>query len=876
MAVRDRISLWAFQDGLLSVLVVGSACALGGVHAPTTVVLAGVAVLFALVVVLSRRGDANHRAPPVLVWCLTAAGIWALLQSLPLGAVVPALSGAMAQDWHTAESSPLRLGGNYPATVLMALRCLASAALLLGSYRFFHRSERVEALLLVIIGTAALLTALALVQEWLGGRTVLFFYEPRMGPVRAGLRGPFVNPDHYGAYMSLAALLTLGRSLTLAFQRVRYLYHGLFIFLFAGLLLSASWSAMLGFAAGWMLLALLWKRHRGRLRDLLGLSVPLMGLSLVLILFYFQVGLSPDLAWACRAQLETWRRVPEFWSGCLSVIWAHPVAGVGSGGLADNLTPFLSAPVVSVWFARNQVVQALVDFGLPVGLLLVFGLVISLRYLASRWHPDHLHIALPISAALGGLSILALTDFVLEVPALGIAGMLLLGALISLVHRYRPTDSDSGEPRRRWWSGKWIGDRAFVISITLLAIPLGIWAQSAMGGYDRAIERLAASIRSVDEEAEPPGDLAAAARQVLHYRPGMGRVFTWVGEGFLQAGQPDQALSWLEKAERHLPRDALTLRLLGTAALQLSRFEDAVTHLSEAMALDSGQVSTAIRDVVTYSGDIELWLTLARDDRTQDRLNQCLMDQDRHLEMLSFSARLLAVNPRSRPGLEGAALAATGLGLDELGLYYAEHLLAADEHNPVGNLVVAEQEWGQQEVDRSLERIERTAQVHPEDIRLWIALGEHLLERYGQDAPLPDYRPRVERVLSQLRLLVLSQPRYRLEFHGLAVRFYQSLENWRAVANAAAQGMEAVPEAPFFYQARADALERLGDPEGAQEVRRRGLQLGEPRIPPAPETTGTELLPETTGTTPGEEAIQDSENVEQQGTRSGGATSDGR
>ena len=283
MAVRYWMNLSAIQDGLLLLLVLGSACAIGGVHVISSVILSGLAVAFTMIAVLRKPANRHTLPPPFLFWALVVAGLWAVIQCLPLGGLVDVLPGSMGDSWAIAGVGPHRLSGNYPGTLLMANRCLAAAVLLFGTFRFFARPEQVNRLIILIIGSGVVITALALVQEWFGADTLLFLYEPRMGPVRSGLRGPFVNPDHFGAYVALCALLALGRSLTLVFHRIRYVYHGLFIFLSMGLMLSVSLSGCVGFGVGVIALAIIWRAHSRRFGEVAGIAFPLIGLALSLV-----------------------------------------------------------------------------------------------------------------------------------------------------------------------------------------------------------------------------------------------------------------------------------------------------------------------------------------------------------------------------------------------------------------------------------------------------------------------------------------------------------------------------------------------------------------------------------------------------------------
>jgi tetratricopeptide (TPR) repeat protein len=822
--VQRRILLKLAQilEGSLFLLVLGSAAAIGAVHPWSVTATAGVALGFAALIAFNSDRDSIGVGPPLLFWAFLLAATWAVVQCLPMGGLVDLFSEETAKNWALSGADTTRFTGNLVATQLMALKCIGAAALFWAAWRYFHSGERVNSLTVLIVVSGAMVAVLALAQAWLQSDGVLFIYEPQMGPVRPGLRGPFVNPDHFGAYMAVSGVLALGRGIGSRLYPVRYAYYGVFVVLFVCLVLSLSISALFAFTIGFALMAILWKRQDIRIADAGEISVLLLGLGFGVSLVALYVGFVPNLKVGVWAQLEDWSRVPEIWAASFDVAASAPFTGVGSGSLADLLGSRLDAPALSAQFARNQPLQSMVDFGIPIGALLLVSLGSAMRITFIRWPSEHAPLLLPIAGSLWVLAILGLVDFSLEIPAIGIPGILLLGALSRQGIRYRRRRGRfhrlsgfiESLSRRR-------GAKALFLIVGAMSVGL-IGAGSITGQSDLADarERLWAAASEVPEEPAALSLLVEAGRDVLAMRPGEGRIYTLVGAGYLAAGELETALLWFENARRLLPNDSPTLRLVAVAQLRTGDIEAGVATMLEALESDPWNIRLAMVDLAGATADPEIWARVAISDESRGELTEELLRSERYLETLSWASVLFREDADGRVALEAATSAALALGASEQSRRFAGRLLELFPESAPGTMTMARLERDAGDLAAARERLER-ALSRREDTDLLFALWECLLDqlRYGEES-VSDTQERVRDVRNQVRPIALSDPVHEVRFHRLSIRYYTITGQWRAVASAAELGLRSRPGDPEFRETLRRARIELGELEESEDARR--------------------------------------------------------
>lgn len=843
MQRRVTALLASLLDGLLYALTAGAALALGGVHVPATVALAVVSALFVALAIGNRRGERRVRALPLPFWGLGLAAAWALVQALPLGGILGGLSGTPAELFALAGEPAARLAANGPAAAQTALFFATAALAYAAAYNLFEPPERLNRLTTALIASATIVTLVAVVQAVLGERALLFFYEPQMGPLRPGLQGSFVNPDHLGAFAAIGAVLSLGRAEGLRAERVHHAYDALAALLVAGLVLSYSLTAMLAFGVGMVALFFTWRAQNLRVGNPFASGLPALALGAALAAGLYVAGVAPAPGPAITAQVEALGQLAASWRATLGVIAENVLVGVGGGGMGDILTVHQSDVASRVSFARNEPLQLLVDFGVPIGALVLLAVLAVFSGTRTRWHSEDAPAIVPISAGLWTLGALALVDFALRIPAIGIAAALLAGALASQVRRYRRRFTHYQRTTRRVdaLTGR------LPATAALVGLGLVVVAGSALALHlDRAFARAHAALYAPPTASAELGALTleveSRASDVLALRPGLGRAYSVTGARFLEsshdAAHGAQALGWLQRAATLLPTDPPTLLALGLAQLSTGATEAGLASLREAARLDPATRARAARELVRRYDDRALWragsaaLAAPGDGDGEDPVFFALFGAGRPIAALALADDRLRADPDDEVALAAAARAALALHSDFLARHLATALLQRDAANPTANLVMATAEQRVGDHGAAIARLEALLADHPGDLDAWLALGIAILGRAEAGVPLDEgAEETMTRVRDALRERMMIDGTMALEYHWLSARYFLLTEHWRAAESAARRAIEVAPARADLHRLLARALEGLEDGEGALAARARAAELSGARPP---------------------------------------------
>ena len=227
----DRRVLIALQAVLVAVPLL-----LGGRH-PWTVTLAGPVVLTLLLLTLRARQRANGGPPVTGVAALAAFVAIALVTTLPLPPILlrlvsPATARLYAETlpgwpgdggWSTWRSLAIDPYGVWAEMTRLTLAFGAFAVLIAYPWRSELPGEHANAavsarILLTFVVTGAAVAALALMSQLAGNGYVLWITDAAASPSRAS--GPFVNPNHFAAWLEMLLPVALGFAVALA-TRVR-------------------------------------------------------------------------------------------------------------------------------------------------------------------------------------------------------------------------------------------------------------------------------------------------------------------------------------------------------------------------------------------------------------------------------------------------------------------------------------------------------------------------------------------------------------------------------------------------------------------------------------------------------------------------------
>ncbi|MCA9565167.1 MAG: hypothetical protein KC561_16835, partial [Myxococcales bacterium] len=523
---------------------------------------------FTGLVAYSRRHGQRHRLP-VLFWVLLLTAVWATVQSLPLGGVFRFLMGSATELWSVSGHEPARIAGNLVESTHAGARYGLAALLFGAGFYFFQTTDRIDRLIGLVVGSGVLCVGIAFVSGWLDPNHVLFFYEPNMGPVRPGWRGPFVNPDLFGAYVAVGAVLALGRGLSLRAQQVRFAHYSMFVVLMVGVICSYSLSAFIAGAIGTLAVLLNLFRHTHRPAGLLETVLLLVVAAGSIVGAMIVFGMAPSPGSALREQLASLAELPSIWSRVLGVAFANPLFGVGAGAQSDLLM-LQGEGTTSIWFARNQILQWCVDFGLPMAGLLCTATWFAVRRVFQRWHTEDIPTMIPIGGAIAALLVVGALDFSIETTSFGVMAVLLVSALNGRAYRYGSRTSRFKVLAALHRAPKRVAFGA-ALAVALFA---ATWSTILWAGDAMARER----VGTVSDR----GELIESADRLLAHRPGDGALYRAVGRRLVELGDLQGGAEWLTKAQNRLPADWRTSQWLGLTYVRLGQDELGAQHLRTA------------------------------------------------------------------------------------------------------------------------------------------------------------------------------------------------------------------------------------------------------------------------------------------------------
>jgi len=472
--------------GLVAALTFVPAVLIGGVHPGTqVVVLALAAVATGLLILYRRAGEPRSLLVPGLLGIAMAVALGAtLLQLLP---VPEALLRTI--DPQATELRALAVGSSgghwWPislapwATVTEVAKQLACMAALVVAANFLHRGSRALTVARTFMIAGIALAALGLLQRALHTPRILGVYRPDWW---TGFMATFVDSNHAAGFFLLVIGVGLGVAMGLSGRR-RLSVLALLTLPILALLLTRSRGGMGGLLLLILAFLLLGLRERKARREALLIAT---GLGLVALLCFISVfdeiearlmqALEHPIA---NAKVLAWRDAAAM---SLDFAWT----GVGRGAFVDVFTHFNQLNrSVTVTHVENLPLQAIVDWGYPVGIV-VGGLVIAVVIGLAR----HRHLDALGRGSLAGLAALLfqnLFDFNLEFPGTAIPACILLGMVVArtVAHGRKHMRSLPAVPAQRALTALAVTCLAWA----LLAIPA---VRYSLRAQDRRLNRLVA------------------------------------------------------------------------------------------------------------------------------------------------------------------------------------------------------------------------------------------------------------------------------------------------------------------------------------------------------------------------------------------------
>lgn len=317
-----------------------------------------------------------------------------------------------------------------------------------GERRFCRRLLKVVLIMGLAVGCIGLLQ-----QTYWNGK-ILWVYVPYdWGQARLGLEprasGPFVNPDHFAAYLNLILPLALAAALFPTFLSRRPSSRGpfrLFCLASASVVISAialsqsrgAWLSGLLAASIWLALLTRWHGQPGRESIWPKMTGSLSVLFLLCLVGGSALYMAPDVPTAVDARLEGTITEPDFvsrlgyWRDSLPLIHDFPVLGVGLGCFQDLFPRYQSPPWTPFWVreAHNDYLELVADAGVTgLAVLVWFCLAAGIRIYRGlrRLSSEVLPVLIALIAGLAAMAFHEVVDFALQVPANAVLFTIFLG-----------------------------------------------------------------------------------------------------------------------------------------------------------------------------------------------------------------------------------------------------------------------------------------------------------------------------------------------------------------------------------------------------------------------------------------------------------------
>lgn len=583
---EQRLSL-----GLLALTVGGSALALGAVHAPVllaALVLSWASAGFAVRQSLARRDDVL--VPLWSVVLLALAGFTAL-QAVPLPAsLVAAVSPSAADTWSRAL---LPFGEPGPAWVSLSLepgatwgecvRLSTYAAVALAASTL-SRGRTASLVLAVVVASGLAVALVTIVHGALGTQKLYGLYAPRTG-LTAWTAGPLVNGNSLAGYLNLAGLAALGLAAGRE-ERVPSWAPGLAFAVMATVAVRVgSRGGLIALAVGLVVFAGLALAARLRRGGRVG-GVGLLAAAAALLAFgafvlvggtkhaLFELGLEGTQ----KLRMVSWVR---------PLVSSHRWVGIGRGAFESVFEAVRPERTENLVFthAENVVVQLVVEWGLPVGVLALAALAFCMR-------PGALGAARRLShagawAGVAALVLQNLADLGTEVPAVMIALSAVVGSLTGAREKAAPSLVLALGARRGALVALAAG--ALTLGAAALYVARGrIPVDVTRAELHAALERL--PVRDERARAAFRAELRRAmlARPAEAYFPLLG------GTLALRAG--DQSpMPWLQRALERAPLNGRAHLLAAEVLARMGARGQALLELKLAASYDADLVPTVGR-----------------------------------------------------------------------------------------------------------------------------------------------------------------------------------------------------------------------------------------------------------------------------------------
>ncbi len=365
------------------------------------------------------------------------------------------------------------------ATIEEFFKFVAYASIFFVIVNHYRTKKQLEGIFITIIVMGCILSIFAVVQKLLWNGRLFWFYPVSEGMTsnRTFIWGPYINHNHFAAYMEMAIPIGLGlilyninniyniKGIPFKQRLVRFLQGDnmpLLIFLCLAVLImsalifySLSRGGILGYASSLIFFGFL-IRHRKSLRKR---AMPLIVVGVLALSIAAIAGMS-RIEDRFREIGET-ENIPrlDIWDDSINMAKDFPVLGTGAGTFRSVYPIYQTKyPLTIFEHAENDYIETLTDTGIA-GLLILFLMIVTFFYSALKaWRKRQNSFVKCMGA--GGVSscvailIHGFTDFNLRIPANALLLTVISATVYAALYNIKSNNSGIDQQRRIYRTGR--------------------------------------------------------------------------------------------------------------------------------------------------------------------------------------------------------------------------------------------------------------------------------------------------------------------------------------------------------------------------------------------------------------------------------------
>lgn len=241
--------------------------------------------------------------------------------------------------------------------------------------------------------------------------------------------GPFVNKNHFAAFIGMIIPLSFGVALSTRSleKKVLYLFFG--VVMAIALFFSLSRGGIISFFAGILVFSSLIFARGASKRKL----IPVFLFVSVLALYLLFLGISPIVGRFTSSEVSQYDRLIA-WKGTLAAFKHFSVFGSGFGTFQYIFKIYQPEGLYLIWdHAHNDYLELLLELGIAGSIVVVLFLFsVARTIMRIEWAGRKTYTAAALLSSLTTIAVHSIVDFNLHIPSNAILFFLVLGLAVSM------------------------------------------------------------------------------------------------------------------------------------------------------------------------------------------------------------------------------------------------------------------------------------------------------------------------------------------------------------------------------------------------------------------------------------------------------------